>query len=69
MATCSPARQGGRGMGKKKTRKDAQRRKMEKTRCTWNALSTLILRGRRNHPVLKCEVGNIPSIAICACTC
>lgn len=68
---------GRKGDGKKKTGKDArrsrapstQRRKMEKTRCTWNALSTLILRGRRNHPVLKCEVGNIPSIAICACTC
>ena len=35
----------------------AQRRKMEKTHCTWDALSTVIPRGRRNHPVLKCEVG------------
>lgn len=49
---------GRKGNGKnKRWAPSAQRRKMEKTHCTWDALFTVIPRGRRNHPVLKCEVG------------
>lgn len=52
------------GNGKnKRWAPSAQRRKMEKTHCTWDVLSTVIPRGRRNHPVLKCEVGLTPPVS------